>query len=212
VSGLFGGDPVLAVIRRQSYDDIEPLVATLVQAGVTTLEFTLSGSGAVAAAVAAKCISPAVIAGIGTVRKAADIEEAIDAGLDFAVAPDLSEDIVGTAAGRITFLPGVFTPSEVALAVRLGCTYIKLFPASLAGPTYTKDLRVLYPTVGMVPSGGVRPLEVPAYLDAGAAVVSLGSELVGSVSAPLALDEVGRRARSVRAAADNAGAAPEPPG
>jgi 2-dehydro-3-deoxyphosphogluconate aldolase/(4S)-4-hydroxy-2-oxoglutarate aldolase len=47
-----------------------------------------------------------------------------------------------------------------------------------------------FPTAALVPTGGVRIDEIRAYLDAGAAVVALGSELVGR-SAPRTESELG---------------------
>ena len=60
---------------------------------------------------------------------------------------------------------------------------MKLFPASCGGPSYLRALRGPFPTAALVPTGGVRIDEIPAYLDAGATVVALGGELVGR-SAP----------------------------
>ena len=60
---------------------------------------------------------------------------------------------------------------------------MKLFPASCGGPGYLRALRGPFPTAALVPTGGVRIDEIRAYLDAGATVVALGSELVGR-SAP----------------------------
>jgi 2-dehydro-3-deoxyphosphogluconate aldolase/(4S)-4-hydroxy-2-oxoglutarate aldolase len=56
---------------------------------------------------------------------------------------------------------------------------MKLVPASCGGPSYLRALRGPFPTTAIIPTGGVRIDEVPAYLDAGATVIALGGELVG---------------------------------
>jgi 2-dehydro-3-deoxyphosphogluconate aldolase/(4S)-4-hydroxy-2-oxoglutarate aldolase len=66
---------------------------------------------------------------------------------------------------------------------------VKLFPASAGGPGYLRALRGPFPSVPIVPTGGVRTDEIVDYLAAGAAAVALGSELVGR-SAPASDDDL----------------------
>ena len=68
---------------------------------------------------------------------------------------------------------------------------MKLFPASAGGPGYLRALRGPFPSVPIVPTGGVRIDEIGDYLAAGAAAVALGSELVGR-SAPASDDDLAR--------------------
>jgi 2-dehydro-3-deoxyphosphogluconate aldolase/(4S)-4-hydroxy-2-oxoglutarate aldolase len=56
---------------------------------------------------------------------------------------------------------------------------VKLFPASTGGPARLRALRGPFPSTAFVPTGGVGIDDVVAYLDAGAAAVGLGGELVG---------------------------------
>jgi 2-dehydro-3-deoxyphosphogluconate aldolase/(4S)-4-hydroxy-2-oxoglutarate aldolase len=85
---------------------------------------------------------------------------------------------------------------------------MKLFPASCGGPSYLRALRGPFPAIPLVPTGGVRIEEIPAYFDAGASVVALGSELVGR-SAPQAdadLERIAAQAARAIAAAHGAAA------
>jgi 2-dehydro-3-deoxyphosphogluconate aldolase/(4S)-4-hydroxy-2-oxoglutarate aldolase len=191
------GRTVVAVIRRTAYRDVAPLVRCLLAGGISALEFTYTGDGAVQAAVDAKQFSADVVAGVGSVRSLEELEQSIAAGLDFAVSPALDEELIRSALGRIPFLPGVLTPSEVMRAQRLGCSVVKLFPASLGGPSYLGDIAMLFPGVQIMPSGGVRLAEVPAYLAAGASAVSLGTDLVGSARQPRDTEHVTELARGV---------------
>jgi len=56
---------------------------------------------------------------------------------------------------------------------------MKLFPASLGGPGYLAPLRGPFPNVRFVPTGGIAISDVPAWLEAGAVCVGLGSSLLG---------------------------------
>jgi 2-dehydro-3-deoxyphosphogluconate aldolase/(4S)-4-hydroxy-2-oxoglutarate aldolase len=202
VSDFLRGHRLLAVIRRPGYDDVAEMVPSLLDGGVNAFEFTFTGAGAVAAAKAAKAVSSEVVAGVGTVRTVAELDEAAAAGLDFAVAPALDETIVLAARDRLPFVPGVLTPSEVVRAHQLGCSTVKLFPASIGGPSMVRDLRMLFPYVAVLPSGGIPVGAAAEYLAAGACAVSIGSDLVGSAGKPLEAAEVVRRARALRSAID----------
>jgi len=107
-------------------------------------------------------------------------------------------------------LPGVFTATEVLAAAAAGARMMKLFPASCGGPPYLRALRGPFPAIPLVPTGGVRVDEIPAYFDAGASVVALGSELVGR-SAPQSDADLewiaAQAARAVAAAHDAAAVA-----
>jgi 2-dehydro-3-deoxyphosphogluconate aldolase/(4S)-4-hydroxy-2-oxoglutarate aldolase len=99
-------------------------------------------------------------------------------------------------------VPGVFTATEIIVATAAGARVMKLFPASCGGPPYLRALRGPFPSTDLVPTGGVRVDEIQAYLDAGAKVVALGSELVGR-EAPHSdadLDRIAARAASATAA------------
>jgi len=56
---------------------------------------------------------------------------------------------------------------------------VKLFPASLGGPSYLRALLGPLAHVSLVPTGGIAIREVNAYLDAGAACARLGGALAG---------------------------------
>src|SRR4029453_13240435 len=81
------------------------------------------------------------------------------------------------ASGRLT-LPGVLTPSEVAGALRAGASAVKLFPASTVGVGHLRALLAPFPELQAVPTGGVTIATAREWLDAGAAAVGLGAELM----------------------------------
>jgi 2-dehydro-3-deoxyphosphogluconate aldolase/(4S)-4-hydroxy-2-oxoglutarate aldolase len=83
---------------------------------------------------------------------------------------------------------------------------VKVFPASLGGPAYLRALRGPFPDVPFVPTGGIRIEHVISYLEAGAACVGLGSEIVGRTSPSSAadLDRIADRAAEAVAAAAGA--------
>ena len=56
-----------------------------------------------------------------------------------------------------------------------------MFPAGPAGgPALVRALRGPFPDVPLLPTGGIEPHDVKAFLDAGATCVGLGATLVGA--------------------------------
>lgn len=136
--------------------------------------------------------------GAGTVRTASQFKDALAAGAQFTVAPNLDLATVEQAlANDLLHLPGVFTPTEVQTAFAAGCRMVKLFPADI-GPAYLKAIRAPLDDVLFVPTGGVTPDNVGDYIRAGAAAVALGSALVTGPNQPM--DDLITRARKIRAA------------
>ena len=73
---------------------------------------------------------------------------------------------------------GATTPSEIAQAVAAGAGLVKVFPAApMGGPAYLQAVRGPMPEVPLWVSGGIRILDVAAYLKAGAQVVGLTNDL-----------------------------------
>jgi 2-dehydro-3-deoxyphosphogluconate aldolase/(4S)-4-hydroxy-2-oxoglutarate aldolase len=71
------------------------------------------------------------------------------------------------------------TPTEILTAWNAGADVVKVFPAAqLGGPGYVKALRGPLPQVLLAPTGGVNLQNVGAFIQAGAAALGVGGELV----------------------------------
>ncbi|MFE6840537.1 hypothetical protein ACFVFI_37685, partial [Streptomyces sp. NPDC057705] len=77
---------------------------------------------------------------------------------------------------RAVFIEGGFTPGEIAAAVRAAGA-AKVFPAHVGGPGFVRSLRAVLPGAVIIPTGGIRPAEVPDWLAAGATAVGIGNGL-----------------------------------
>jgi 2-dehydro-3-deoxyphosphogluconate aldolase / (4S)-4-hydroxy-2-oxoglutarate aldolase len=175
---------VVAVLRADRPDHVSATVATLVAAGVPSLEITATTPGheeLIAAAAAAYDVP----VGAGTVLDAATAERALAAGARFLVTPTVEPDVVAVAnAAGVAVLCGAFSPTEVRAAWEAGADAVKVFPARIGGPAYLGDLLAPFPDLLLVPSGGVGPADAADYLRAGAAAVAVG----GSVLTPALRD------------------------
>jgi 2-dehydro-3-deoxyphosphogluconate aldolase/(4S)-4-hydroxy-2-oxoglutarate aldolase len=143
-----------------------------------------------------------LLLGAGTVLTAADARDAISAGARFLLTPGLRPEVAEEAARqRVPVVLGAMTPTEVAAAVDLGATAVKVFPAARLGPAYLADLHGPYPDVPLVATGGLTTDNAADYLAAGALAVTAGSGVVGpALAAESRLAEIGARAREFVAA------------
>ncbi len=152
--------------------------------GVVELTATTPGWADVLATLCQE--APAATLGMGTVTDAATAEAAVAAGAAFLVSP-YAAPVVRAIADRagVPLLEGALSPTELAAALAAGGA-AKLFPAHVGGPAYLRSILAVMPGARIVPTGGIRLEDVPAWLDAGAFAVGVGSDLVsGDIEARL---------------------------
>ncbi|MFC7342630.1 bifunctional 4-hydroxy-2-oxoglutarate aldolase/2-dehydro-3-deoxy-phosphogluconate aldolase [Saccharopolyspora griseoalba] len=190
---------VIAILRGRSGEHLDATVDALVEAGVRCLEITMNTPGALEAVRAAgERHGSAVELGVGTVRTPEQVDRAAAAGARFVVTPGTDEEVADRVAARgLAYFPGAFTATEVANAAKLGASAVKIFPASLGGPGYVRELRAPLDDIPMLPTGGVSPDTARAYLDAGACGVGVGGPLLCDALEGGDLAELGRRARAL---------------
>ncbi|MCO5994105.1 bifunctional 4-hydroxy-2-oxoglutarate aldolase/2-dehydro-3-deoxy-phosphogluconate aldolase [Actinoallomurus rhizosphaericola] len=177
IERAIGASRVVPVLRTPDADGAVRAAETLLAAGLTVIELTATTPGWADALAGLRRAHPAAVLGAGTVTTAEDARRALDTGADFLVSPYPAEAVRAVAAETGTvFLEGGFTPGEVAAAAGRGIA--KLFPAHVGGPAYLRSVLAVLPGARIVPTGGIALTDVPAYLDAGAYAVGVGSDLV----------------------------------
>lgn len=172
---------IVPVIRTDSADTAARVAETLVEAGVGIVEVTMTVPDALGViAAVARRFGRRIVLGAGTVTNAATARAAIDAGAEFLVSPCLVPEVIAAArAARVAVLPGALTPTEVFSAHQAGADFVKVFPAqNVGGPAYVRALKAPFPTIPLVPTGGVNLQTVGDFFKAGAAAVGVGGELV----------------------------------
>jgi len=155
--------PVL-VIEDASW--AKDLGAALVAANLPIVEVTLRTPASWSAAEAMRQVDGLTL-GIGSVTQVDELKRGKDLGIDFAVSAGISRDLVDAASAHsIPYIPGVATPSEILLAVRLGLSVVKWFPAeTLGGIAALKAMSAPFPKMRFVPTGGITASNAPQYLN-----------------------------------------------
>ncbi|BCB78986.1 bifunctional 4-hydroxy-2-oxoglutarate aldolase/2-dehydro-3-deoxy-phosphogluconate aldolase [Phytohabitans flavus] len=141
-------------------------------------------------------LGPEVTLGAGTVCTAVDAMRAAEAGASFVVTPGYGPGVEEATRLGLPALVGALSPTEVIAATGAAAAAVKLFPASVGGPTYLKALRDPFPDVPFVPVGGVDAELAREYLSVGAIAVGVGSPLLGD--APHGGDLAGLAERAAR--------------
>ncbi len=176
---------LVVVARAQRAEDYDAVLAVLIDAGIRSVELTLTTPGTFDRLPHLLAQYGAVAdLGIGTVTSAIDLARAADAGASYLVTPITSPAFVAQATDAgVPIVPGGLTPTELYASWSAGASAVKIFPAGQVGPGYLKDLRGPFPDLVAVPSGGVDLAGASAWLAAGALAVSVGGPLLGDAFA-----------------------------
>lgn len=169
---------VIPVIREKDEETLYSICMALSDGGMKVLEVTLMSEAALKVIKRLSKEKDLTI-GAGTILNSQDAKQSLEAGSRFLVSPGLDEaSVIYARSNNVLFIPGVMTPSEVMRAKSLGCEMVKVFPVtSLGGVNYLKNLSGPFPGMKWVATGGILPVDVLHYHDAGVTAVGLGSHL-----------------------------------
>jgi 2-dehydro-3-deoxyphosphogluconate aldolase/(4S)-4-hydroxy-2-oxoglutarate aldolase len=191
---------VVAVIRGKTADDAVRMTEALIKGGVLGLEITFTTPDCVQALKRIRAIAPPEASiGVGTVRSAEQLQQAAEAGAEFAVSPHFEPEVlVAALEARIPYIPGCLTPTEVSQAWENGAAAIKIFPASSFGPDFIKAVRTVFPEIPLMPTGGVSLANMQQWFNAGAFAVGMGGNLVTGTSEAIEAEAKKARAELAR--------------
>ena len=104
--------------------------------------------------------------GAGTVINGKQCEDALAAGATFIVSPGLSVEVAKICKEKnVPYYPGCVTPTEIMMALDLGITTVKFFPANVYGGLKAlKALSAPFPQVKFIPTGGVDRSNIDEFL------------------------------------------------
>lgn len=157
---------VMPVITIDSVDHAVPAAEALYKGGIKAVEITLRTPCALDAIKVIKQQCPHLIVGAGTVINERNIEQVVEAGVDFAVSPGLTARLLKKAEElQLNLLPGTASPSEVLLGMEYGLSVFKLFPAvAVGGLPLLKSIAGPLPQVSFCPTGGLTIDDFDQYL------------------------------------------------
>jgi 2-dehydro-3-deoxyphosphogluconate aldolase/(4S)-4-hydroxy-2-oxoglutarate aldolase len=159
---------IVPVVVLDRVESAEPLAEALLAGGLDIMEITFRTAAAEESIRRIATRFPEILLGAGTLLETEQVRRAKDAGAVFGLAPGLNPNIIAAANEiGLQFSPGVMTPSDVELALSLGCKLLKFFPAEVAGGvSMLNALAGPYGHTGVkfIPTGGVSSGNLAAYI------------------------------------------------
>lgn len=172
---------IVPVVRASSAREARMAADAVCEGGIPIVEITMTVPGAVdVIRELSRSAGSNVLIGAGTVLSAEAARRCLDAGAQFLVSPGLNLKTV-EFAGREDklIMAGALTPTEVITAWEAGADFVKVFPCGqVGGAKYIKALKGPFPEVPLVPTGGVNLNTAAEFIEAGAAALGIGGELV----------------------------------
>ena len=154
------------VVVIKELSETDKILTALKNYGINTAEITFRTACA-AEAIAYACKNyPDMNVGAGTVINAEQCEAALNAGAKFIVSPGLSVAVAKICKEKnIPYFPGCVTPTEIMMALELGITTVKFFPANVYGGLKAmKALAGPFPQIKFIPTGGVNRENIDEFL------------------------------------------------
>lgn len=157
---------IIPVIVIDDPDDAIPLARALSDGGLPCAEVTLRTPRALEALRRIAAEVPEMLVGAGTVLSPRQATDARAAGARFIVAPGFNPAVVEQCQGaELPVFPGVCTPTEIEMALGAGLSVLKFFPAEpMGGLAFLKAVAAPYTGVSFMPTGGIGPSNLAAYL------------------------------------------------
>ena len=175
--------PLMAVLRGVSVAEIIGIARALYKAGIRFIEipFTSPQAAECIRVLCQEMVNQEVYVGGGTVLSCEQLDQCIEAGGIYAVAPNADIEVINYARQRkCLFIPGFFTPSEAITAVQAGAAILKLFPAHAISLSYVQSVRTVLPkSVPIMVTGSLDVEKAETFLNAGC-ILGLGSSIYRS--------------------------------
>ena len=171
---------IIPAVRLHSAEDALFAAEAVSAAGIPIVEVTMTVPGAVEVIRELTRQTDTVIVGAGSVFHVEKARRCLDAGAAFLTTPGLDLDIVNFALGRgVVVFPGALTPTEIMAARNAGSDFVKIYPCfANGGPRYIRALKMPFPDIKMIASGGVDQQNAGEFILAGAAALGIGEHLI----------------------------------
>ena len=171
---------IIPVIALDDAGDAAPLAEALLNGGISCAEVTFRTAAAEETIRKISEDYPEMLVGAGTVLTTEQADSAVAAGAKFIVSPGLNPVTVKYCQAKgVPVIPGIMTPSEIELALSLGLTEVKFFPAEPAGGLkYIRAIAAPYTMMKFMPTGGINAKNLTNYLDFKKIIACGGSWMV----------------------------------
>lgn len=157
---------VVPVVKLDDAKDALLLGKALVKGGLPVIEITFRTDAAAEAIASLSYELPDICVGAGTVLTIDQVNQAIDSGARFIVAPGFNPRVVDYCIDRnIPIFPGVNSPTQVEMGLERDLKVLKFFPAEASGGlNMLKAMTAPYGNLRFMPTGGININNLKDYL------------------------------------------------
>lgn len=168
------GTGILPCIKLHHKDDYIAYAQAMYDGGARVIEVTMTTPGVLEAIEAiSDHFGDELLVAAGTVLDPTSAREVILHGGSIIVNPCVIDDVIDLANRyNVPVFSGAFSATEVFNAMRMGAAMVKIFPGALGGPKYMTNLKMVFPEVNLIPSGGITPTNAAEFIRCGACAVS----------------------------------------
>ena len=159
--------------------------------GIPIAEITMTIPGAIHVISHLVKHRPEMMVGAGTVLDTEMARRCLDSGASFLTSTGLVPEVVEFALKNdLIVFPGAVTPTEVITAWKTGADFVKIFPCGpLGGPNYVRTLKLPFPQIPLIATGGVNQQTAGDFILNGATAVGIGAQLINPEGLPSMREE-----------------------
>lgn len=171
---------MIVILRGLEAEYAIPTGQALIDGGIKLMEITMNTDGAAYMIEQWRtAFDSKAIVGAGTVIDMEHAREAVAAGAQFLISPNLDTNVIAYGQQHgVPVWPGVMTPTEIIQAIKAGAEAVKLFPMGTLGIQYLKEIRGPINDIPIIATGGITLDNITHYFAAGANAVGMGSKIV----------------------------------
>jgi 2-dehydro-3-deoxyphosphogluconate aldolase/(4S)-4-hydroxy-2-oxoglutarate aldolase len=170
---------ITGIFRNIDENKIIKTAEILIDNNINTFEVSYNSHDALKQIKLLKEHYPNAKIGAGTILNVDDLKVVSEAKPDFIFTPSVNEEVLEySRVNNINLIPGVFSPSEVALCLNYGFNLLKLFPAENLSGSYVKNLKGPFNNAEFLAVGGVTASNILSFFQMGYSGVGMGSSLI----------------------------------
>jgi 2-dehydro-3-deoxyphosphogluconate aldolase/(4S)-4-hydroxy-2-oxoglutarate aldolase len=182
---------IIPGIRVATPEDARFAAEAVNRSGIPIAEITMTVPGALDVIAHLAKSLPEMVVGAGTVLDIETARRCLEAGAMFLTSTGLVPEVVEFALKNdVVVFPGAMTPTDLIAAWKMGADFVKIYPCGpLGGPRYIRALKLPFPQVPLIATGGVNQTTAGDFILNGATALGIGSELINPEGLPLMMEQ-----------------------
>jgi 2-dehydro-3-deoxyphosphogluconate aldolase / (4S)-4-hydroxy-2-oxoglutarate aldolase len=171
---------IIPALRVHSAEEASFATKALSRAGISIIEIPATVPGVTKIISDLARTGSETVVGAGSIWDKETAQVCLRAGASFLTSETFDREVAELAAHMdCIYIPGTMSFSEINAAWSVCPHFIKVVPCShIGGPNYIRELRAAFPSIPLIPAGGVTQQTAHDFIHAGAVALGIGEALV----------------------------------